>query len=132
MVISSRAQRYLVGLFWAGALVLAVAAVLTGCATQSTLATSGESLRQVGVQFVAVNGYYVAGCKDGTIKPLDCANYGDFGRKFRAEYPVAVQAWEAARNAKDTAAEGRARDAIAALAQELSAVTVKALQGAQQ
>jgi hypothetical protein len=107
------------------------ALVLAACSTATTqtgLAASGESLRQVGLQFIAVNQFYVQGCTDRTIGKSDCATFSGFGRRFRGEYPAAVDAWEAARAANDAASEQAARVVIARLAAELSEVAVTALQ----
>lgn len=100
--------------------------LIAGCATIKGFTVTGESLKGVGEEFIAVSAVYKSGCDAGQIAPADCAKYRDFGVKFKQQYPLAIALWESARVANDGAAEKQTREAIVKLATELSVLAVQA------
>ena len=112
---------------------LLAAVSLVGCSmanTQTGLAASGQSLIGVGTQFVSVANVYGVQCKPPAVPAGDilkfCTAFRDFGPRFQATYPVAVQAWKTAVKANDTAAAQGAEAAILTLATDLSALALQA------
>jgi hypothetical protein len=112
--------------------ILTIAILLAGCASlgigtgDSGLAVTGEGLKALGEEFVAVSAVYVQGCNSGQIKPDNCAKYRSFGQKFQKSYPLAIQLWEAARKANDAAVEKKMREVVTLMATELSSMAVNA------
>lgn len=89
------------------------------------LLTAGKSVRAVGQQFNQAGKTYERRCK-----PTAQPGYGDFCVKFKAysvdfgkAYNPAVDAWEAAVRANDTAKAADAQTVVLQLATELLAIT---------
>ena len=98
-----------------------VALLLTGCASLGQgLAVSGESLKAVGQEFIAVAEVYQKGCAAQTIKPDQCAAFRSFGLRFQQAYPLTVTLWGVARNANDAATTKKAEAVIQSLVADLS------------
>ena len=111
-------------------LILALALSLSmGCASfPQLLVGSGEGLKAVGNEFVAVAQVYKHGCDVSKIIPQSqCQKFREFGEKFKQVYPLAVQLWETARDANDKATQHRADAMIQSLAVGLSNLALDAL-----
>ena len=103
---------------------IALILTLTGCAgsTQSLLG-AGVTLKAVGQQWEAVNAAFVKACVPSAPK-LDvatCTQARDFGVKFKAAYPLAIQLYETAVNARDANMAGDAKHVIRGLSVDLVA-----------
>ena len=103
-----------------------------GCSmltAQKSLIVTGETLKGMGNEFVAVAGQFKQGCDvTKTIKPDDCKKFRDFGIQFQKSYPTTVALWEAARTAQDKAATEKMDVVINDLAQQLSDFAMLLLQ----
>lgn len=106
--------------------------VLTGCAstaeqrTEQSLNVAHASLKAVGTNYLQAASLFREGCEvSKTIKLADCASFRSFQEKFKKSYTPAIDAYEAAVNAKNSIDAGKARDAIAGLSSELSALALK-------
>jgi hypothetical protein len=99
--------------------------LLTACASLGqSLEVSGESLKAVDQNFINVSAAFVKGCSAGTLTQAQCTSYRAFGEKFKSVNPLAIQLWNAARNANDAAAAGKARSVIVQLSVDLAAFAV--------
>ena len=99
----------------------ALLVVLTACASIGQgLVVSGESLKAVGTEFIAVAEVYQKGCAAQTIKPDQCAAFRSFGLRFQQAYPLTVTLWGVARNANDAATAKKAEAIIQSLVADLS------------
>ena len=114
------------------AFALLVFAVVTlgascGTGTQEALLSSGATLKAVGSQWRAVNARFVEGCKPSgpTLDKKMCDAARAFGEKFQKGYPLAVDLYEVAVNAQDTAMAGDARATIRRLSAELVSFGLK-------
>ncbi len=104
--------------------------LLVGCASiGQSLVVSGESLKAVGNEFIAVADVYVRGCAAQTISLSQCVAFRDFGEKFKVAYPMAIQLWGVARNANDVATAKKAEDVIKSLMTDLSVFASQVLTG---
>lgn len=103
--------------------------VVSSCASLGkTLVITGTTLKGVGTEFVQIAAVYKQGCDvEKTIKPEQCASFRAFGQQFQKSYPLAVQLWEAARSAGDTAAQGQVEAVVAELATSLSVFAVQVI-----
>jgi hypothetical protein len=112
-----------------GAIVLVI--LLAGCASMGgagqSLAVSGEALKAVGNEFVAVANVYKTGCDAKTIAEKQCLAFREFGVRFKGSYPLAIGLWESARAANDGAASKKAEQVIGELAAQLSALAVQGI-----
>jgi hypothetical protein len=108
---------------------LLVLLLLASCSTMGqSLVVTGETLKGVGTEFVQVAAVYKDGCDvTKTIAQADCQRFRSFGEQFQKSFPLAVQLWEAARSANDTAAQNQAAAVISDLASTLSAFAVQVI-----
>ena len=104
-------------------LVLTVALVLSlGCAsTHQGLMGSGTALKAVGQQWLTVNEGFVKGCVPSapTLPKAQCDAARSFGEKFKKAYPLAIQLFETAVSANDTAMASDAKSVIRGLSADL-------------
>ncbi len=115
-------QRFALSVSTSAILFLAGLLLFAGCASTTPMAVTGESLAQVGTQFVAINAAYVDGCDvKKTLTPAQCNNWIAFGTKFKQFYPVAAQAWTVARNTNDAALIGQTSTLVSTLVGQLAA-----------
>ena len=105
-----------------GGLVLIL--LTTGCA--STLIRSGETLDAIGRQFVTIGNHWNMLLETKQITPAQYEEWAVFARGFQKAYPLAVEAWKAARMTGDKAAEDRMGEAITLLATKLTPLAIKA------
>ena len=108
---------------------LVVAFALSGCSSgQQALVITGESLKGVALEFVQVGNVYKTGCDvTKVIAPSSCADFRTFGQRFQQSFPLAVQLWEAARSATDTAAQEKVSAVITEMASSLSSFAINAI-----
>lgn len=113
-----------------------IAVGLSSCAgqqpAQTALVTTGSSLIAAGDTFATVGAIYTVDCKPAPKPKFEsfCSGFHNFIPKFQADYPTAVSAWTAARNANDNAAAVGAVATILQLITDLSAITVQAIAAA--
>lgn len=104
-------------------LVLALAVLVLGatCTTHQQLMGSGTALKAVGQQWLAVNGAFVKACLPSAPKlpKATCDEAGKFHDKFKKSYPLAIDLYETAVNANDTAMAGDAKNVIKGLSRDL-------------
>lgn len=104
-------------------LVLALAVLVLGatCTTQQSLMGSGTALKAVGQQWLAVNGAFVKACVPSAPKlsKATCDDARSFGDKFKKSYPLAIQLFETAVNANDTAMAADAKSVVRGLSVDL-------------
>lgn len=104
-------------------LILCTAALLLGatCNTHQGLMGSGTALKAVGQQWVSVNDAFVKGCLPSAPKltPKTCADARAFGEKFKKSYPLAIQLFETAVSANDTAMAADAKSVVRGLSADL-------------
>ena len=104
-------------------LILTVALILSvGCSsTHQGLMGSGTALKAVGQQWLAVNDGFVKGCVPSAPKlpKAQCDAARDFGVKFKQAYPLAIQLFETAVTANDTAMAADAKSVIRGLSVDL-------------
>lgn len=104
-------------------LTLCAAVLLLGatCNTQQALLGSGTALKGVGQQWLAVNDAFVKACVPSAPKlpKTSCDQARDFGAKFKKSYPLALDLYETAVNAQDTAMAGDAKNVIRGLSRDL-------------
>lgn len=98
--------------------------MVAGCA--STLIRSGETLDALGRQFVTVGNHWNMLLETKQITPAQYEEWAGFARQFQQAYPLAMEAWKAARASGDAAAENRMSDAITLLAARLTPLAIKA------
>ncbi len=119
------------------AVILVVAIALVGCSattTQTGLATTGQALIGVGNTFVTVGQAYNVICLPTVKEPKltkFCTGFRDFAPKFQKAYPVAVDAWNAARRANDAAKANDAVAVVLGLTADLTALSLQVLGGLQ-
>lgn len=110
---------------------------LTACSnaatsTQTGLATSGQALMAVGNTFVTVGATYQANClpapKDAKLAKF-CAGFKEFAPRFQRAYPLAVDAWKAARSANDASKAQDAAAVVLQLSTDLTIIATQALGG---
>ncbi len=96
--------------------------VTAGCAsTHQGLMGSGTALKAVGQQWLAVNDGFVKGCAPAAPKlsKAQCDAARSFGEKFKKAYPLAIQLFETAVSANDTAMAADAKSVIRGLSADL-------------
>jgi hypothetical protein len=103
---------------------LAALVVLSaGCASShQNLMGSGAALKTVGQQWLSVNEGFVKGCAPTAVQKLpqdQCDKAREFGVKFKQAYPLAIQLYETAVNAKDTSMAADAKSVIRGLSADL-------------
>lgn len=108
------------------ALVLLALVSCTTASVDKALVGSGESLKVVGENYLAVNDVFVAKCPTGEISVATCNTYRVFSPKFRMAYPLAMHLWELGRKAGSHEATDHAESQILGLAAELASIAVKA------
>lgn len=103
------------------ALGLAVLLLGATCNTQQALLGSGTALKGVGQQWLAVNEAFVKACVPSAPKlpKASCDQARDFGVKFKKSYPLAIDLFDTAVNANDTAMAGDAKNVIRGLSRDL-------------
>lgn len=99
---------------------LLVVLALSACATASnTFIATGQTLQSAGQEFVATAALFDRGLDSGAITVEQYAAWRDFGHKFKATYPVAVELWKAAQLANDDVLSGKVQNIITDLVSEL-------------
>lgn len=113
-------------------LVLALAVLMLGatCNTSTTgqaLVVTGEAIKGVGQDWLAVNKALVDACRPSAPKldPKTCADARVFGEKFKKAYPLASDLYYTAVGTNDAALSGDAKAAVRKLAIEGLALAVK-------
>lgn len=96
----------------------------SGCGTMTfgkSMVITGESLKAIGTNFVAVGARFKEGC-DVTkkIPQSQCQDFRQFGLKFQGAYPSSVLIWETARKFNDDTMQGDVEEIITDLATKLS------------
>ena len=110
---------------------LTVAILLMGasCGTTPgvTLVATGETIKAVGTDWLAVNAKFVEGCKPSgpTLDAGTCASARAFGEKFKKAYPLASDLYATAVGTNDAALAGDAKAAVRKLALEGAALAIK-------
>lgn len=108
--------------------------VLSGCAgeaatTQRALAASGQSLVELGHQFVAVGALYTANCtptvKVAALAPF-CSGFKEYAPHFQRTYPLARDAWKFAVQASDASKAQLALQQIVDLSTVLTGIAAQA------
>lgn len=106
-------------------------ALLAGCSANSynkSLVVTGESLKGVGNQFVAVAATYKQGCDvTKTIPQQKCQEFRTFGEHFQKSFPLTVTLWEEARSASDTVMQGNVEQVIVDLTTALTQFAVQVI-----
>lgn len=97
-----------------------VAALSVSCTTTDKLVITGESLVQLGDQFVATADTMNVGYTNGVITKDQYKAWVTFGKKFQQVYPQAVQLWKVAKQTGDQELEARMVATVASLAMGLS------------
>jgi hypothetical protein len=92
-----------------------------------TLVATGETIKAVGTDWLAVNARFVEACKPSgpTLDPATCGAARAFGEKFKKAYPLASDLYSTAVGTNDAALAGDAKAAIRKLALEGAALAVK-------
>lgn len=103
------------------AILVMVALLLSTCAHVSPTVVSGQSLKLLADEFVAVGKFMNEGLKKGTVTPAQYAKWGVFAKKFKVIWPLALDLWQATKDLEDVAANERISSLIAGLADELHA-----------
>lgn len=93
--------------------------LLAGCA-QDKLIVSGESIAQLGEQFVATADTMNAAYTNGVITNDQYKAWVTFGKKFQLVYPQAVKMWKIARETGDLSLEAQMVATVTALAMGLA------------
>jgi hypothetical protein len=90
-----------------------------GCANTTGYIITGRSLNTVGEAFVEVAEAYNKGALQGTISEAQYEKWAEFGAKFQATYPAAVQLWKVSVLANDLALRNDTDKVLASLITEL-------------
>ena len=110
-------------------LVAAVLAMGASCGTTPgvTLVATGETIKAVGTDWLAINAKFVEACKPSapTLDAGTCKSARDFGEKFKKAYPLASDLYATAVGTNDAALAGDAKAAVRKLALEGAALAVK-------
>lgn len=105
---------------------LVVLLLLASCATATkTLLVTGESLDQLGKQFVSVGKQWNSLYDAKAITADQYKEWATFAVWFKAAYPEAVSLWKTARATNDTAATAAIEDSIGKMAAELTRLGLK-------
>lgn len=96
----------------------------SGCGTMSfgkSMVVTGETIKGVGNEFVAVGAAYKSGCDvTRTIPQSQCQSFRQFGLKFQTAFPLSTALWETARAQNDDVMKGNVEAIITDLATKLS------------
>lgn len=76
--------------------VVALALFASACSHTQAFVISGESLNNVGEQFLAVADYMDTAAKEGKVSEEQYKKWTDFGTKFINIYPAAAHLWKMA------------------------------------
>lgn len=110
-------------------IVIAVLAMGASCGTSSSAAllVTGEAIKGVGQDWLAVNKALVQACKPSapTLDAVTCAQARAFAIKFKQAYPVASELYYSAVRVNDIALAGDAKSAVSRLAVEALTLAVK-------
>lgn len=99
--------------------VLTLLAVGLSCAV-NPLVVTGETLKVTGEEFVTVGDLMNQAYASNLISTEKYSAWVNFGKRFQALYPLALQTWERARVVQDAAVEKKAAEIVGVLADELA------------
>ncbi len=94
-----------------------------GCAHSQPLIVSGETLVQLGDQFVTVASTMDKALDAGVITSAQYSSWSAFGHKFQATYPLAVSMWETAKASGDATMQAQVLAMASTLALDLAVFT---------
>jgi hypothetical protein len=108
-------------------ILLAAGALLLGASCNQGVVASGEVLKQVGKDWLAVNAAFVQACRPSapTMDKATCATAGQLYDKFRVAYPLAMNLYESGVNANDAQIAGGAKAVIRSLAADGASLAIK-------
>lgn len=109
-------------------LLAVVLACAPGCkhATTVVLAT-GESVNAAGERFVQTASLMRQARDAGALSAETYGRWAEFAKRFKAVYPLLVDAWQITATANDAVAAGKIFEALGELAQELATFYYDAL-----
>lgn len=90
------------------------------CSSATPFVATGETTRVLGEQFLATARLMDSGLRSGVVTHEQYRQWRDFGMKFQASFPLAVDLWKAARAANDKAIEAHAAEILSGLAMDLA------------
>lgn len=90
-----------------------------GCANTTGFLITGRSLNTLGESFVEVAEAMDKGALQGAISAEQYEKWAEFGAKFQATYPAAVQLWRVSVIANDVALKNNVESTLALLIAEL-------------
>lgn len=92
---------------------------LVGCTHQHAFLITAQSMTAAADQFIVVHDYMEEAAKAGTVEPKTYQAWRNFGLKFQAAFPLALDLFKVAVLADDMVMKEKAADIIIALMPDL-------------
>ena len=106
--------------------VLPLALVLSCSGARTTLIATGQTLHVAADTFVETAALMDRALDQGAVTPAQYRAWAEFGRRYQVAYPLAVQAWEVARQTESNAEVESAQRVIVQLVSQLADYYVQA------
>jgi hypothetical protein len=106
--------------------VLPLALVLSCSGARTTLIATGQTLHVAADTFVETSALMDRALDQGSVTAAQYRVWAEFGRRYQVAYPLAVQAWEVARQTEASAEVDAAQVVIARLVSQLAEFYVSA------